>query len=58
MSGLMREAAAAASMVTSSTDQNMLMLRHHLNEAYLFCEELGLKSASHDLCRMLRMIEE
>ncbi|MFY8194107.1 hypothetical protein [Novosphingobium sp. B1] len=58
MSGLMREVAAAASMVTSSTEQNLLMLRHHLNEAFLFCEELGLKSASHDLCRMLRMIED
>lgn len=58
MSGLVREIAAAADMITPSDEHNLLMLCHHLNEAFLLSEELGMKMTSSDLCRMLRMLQD
>ncbi|MGV3512232.1 MAG: hypothetical protein ACO1OX_09550 [Novosphingobium sp.] len=58
MSGMVHKIAAAADIVTPSAEHNLLMLRHHLNEALLFSEELGMKMAASDLCRMLRMLED
>lgn len=58
MSGLAREVAAAADMIIPSGEHNLLMLRHHLHEAFLCSEELGMKVAASDLCRMLRMLED
>lgn len=58
MSGLVHEIAAAADLVTPSCEHNILMLRHHLNEAFLFSEELGMKMTASDLCRMLRLLED
>lgn len=58
MSGMVHKVAAAADIITPSNEHHMLMLRHHLNEAFLFSEELGLKMAASDLCRLLRLLED
>ena len=57
MSALLYETASAADMVQSSQDQCTVMLRHHLYQAMLLTEELGMKMTGHDLCQMLKLLD-
>jgi hypothetical protein len=57
MSALLYEAASAADMVQSSHEQCAAMLRHHLYQAMLLAEELGMQVTGNDLCQILKWLD-
>lgn len=57
MSILRYETAAAADLVQSSQEQCTEMLRHHLYQAMLLAEELGMQVAGNDLCQIMKWLD-
>lgn len=57
MSRLVHEEAAATDAIRPSAEHNLVMLRHHLNQAMFLAEKLKMNVTRGDLCQILKWLD-